>query len=93
MFIFRLVERRCDCDGVPAYKIVDGYVAIVTEKHVFFDVSTERISADMAWVDVPARSTKVVLEEMTGQTSSTPTAFAIICTQIRRAKTFFLNLK
>ena len=78
MFIFRLDECRCDCIGVPAYKIVDGYVAIVTEKLVFFDVS-----ANMAWVDVPARSTKVALEEMNGQTSATPKTFAIISTQIR----------
>ena len=81
MFIFRLVECRCDCVGVPAYEIVDGCVAIVAEKHVFFDISAERISANMTWVDVPARSTKVALEDMTGQTSPTPTAFAIICTQ------------
>ena len=57
MFIFRLVECRCDCIGVPAYKIVDGYVAIVAEKLMFFDVSAEGISANMARVDVPTRST------------------------------------
>jgi len=68
---------------VPAYKIVDGYVATDTEKHVFFDVSAERISANMAWIDVLAHSTQIALEEMNGQTSPTPTAFAIICTQIR----------
>ena len=44
MFIFRLVECRCDCIGVPVYKIVDGYVAIVAQKLVFFDVSAEGIS-------------------------------------------------
>jgi len=79
VFIFRLVECRCDCVGVPAYKIIDGYVAIVAQELVFFDVSAEGISANMAWIDVPAR-TNVALEEMTGQTSPTPTAFAIICT-------------
>jgi len=68
---------------VQAYKIVDGYVATDTEKHVFFDVSAEGISADMAGIVVPVRSTMVALEEMNGQTSPTPTAFAIICTQIR----------
>ena len=79
---------------MPAYEIVDGYVAIVAEKHVFFDVSAESISTDVTGVDVPARPTKVVivLEEMTGQTSPTPRAFAIICIQIRRTKTFFLTL-
>ena len=95
MFIFRLVERTCDCVGMPAYEIVDGYVAVVAEKYMFFDVSAESISADVAWVDVPARPTKIVivLEEMTGQTSPTSRAFAIICTQIRRVKTFSPNLK
>ena len=83
MFIFRLVECRCDCVGVPAYKIVDGYVAIVTEKLVFFDIFAERISANRAWIDVPARSTQIALDEVNGQTAPTPTAFAIICTQIR----------
>ena len=80
---------------MPAYKIVDGYVAIVAEKHMFFDVSAERISTDVTGVNVPARPTKtvIVLEEMTGQTSPTPTALAIICTQIRRTKTFSPNLK
>jgi len=62
VFIFRLDERRCDCVGVPTYKIVAGYVAIVAEKHMFFNVSAERISADVVWVDVPARPTKVALE-------------------------------
>ena len=62
MFIFRLVERRCDCVGVTAYKIVDGYVATVAEKLMFFDVSAEGISADVTGVDIPARSTKVALE-------------------------------
>jgi len=38
VFIFRLVECRCDCVGVPAYEIVDGYVAIVAEKLMFFDI-------------------------------------------------------
>jgi len=79
VFIFRLVECRCDCVGVPAYKIIDGYVAIVAEKLVFFDVSAEGISTNMAWIDVPARTTNVAVEEMTGQTSPSPTAFAIIC--------------
>jgi len=46
VFIFRLVERWHDCVDVPADEIVDGYVAIVAEKHMFFDVSVERISAD-----------------------------------------------
>jgi len=82
VFIFRSDECRCDCVGVPAYKIIDGYVATVAEKLVYFDVSAEGISANMAWIDVPACSTKVALEEMNGQTSATPTAFAIICTQI-----------
>ena len=84
MFIFRLVECRCDSVGVPAYKIVDGYVAIVAQKLMFFDVSAEGISADVTRIDVSARSTKVVivLEEMTGQTSLTPTAFAITYTDV-----------
>ena len=84
MFIFRLVECRCDCVGVPAYKIIDRYVAIVAQELVFFDVSAEGISANMARVDVPTRSTKVVivLEEMTGQMSLTPTAFAITYTDV-----------
>ena len=56
MFIFRLVECRCDCIGVPAYKIVDGYVAIVAQKLMFFDVSAEGISADVTGIGVPARS-------------------------------------
>jgi len=62
VFIFRLVERWCDCVGVPANKIVDGYVTIVAKKHMFFDVSAEGISADVTGVDIPARSTKVALE-------------------------------
>ena len=62
MLIFRLVERRFDFVGVLAYEIVDGYVAIVAEKHVFFDVSAESISADMAWVDIPPRWTKFTSE-------------------------------
>jgi len=62
MFILRLVERRFDCVGMPAYEIVNGYVAIVAKKHMFFDVSAERISADVTGVDVPARPTKVALE-------------------------------
>ena len=84
MFIFRLVECRCDSVGVPVYKIVDGYVAIVAQKLVFFDVSAEGISANMARVDVPTRSTQVVivLEEMTGQMSLTPTTFAITYTDV-----------
>jgi len=57
VFIFRLVECRCHCVGVPAYKIIDGYVATVAEKLVFFDVSAEGISANMAWIHVPVRST------------------------------------
>ena len=57
MFIFRLVECRCHCVGVPTYKIIDGYVATVAEKLVFFDVSAEGISANMAWIHVPVRST------------------------------------
>ena len=43
---------------MPAYEIVDGYVAIVAETHMFFDVPAESISTDVAWVDIPTRSTK-----------------------------------
>jgi len=57
VFIFRLAECRCDCVGVPAYKLIDGYVDIVAEKLMFFNVSAEGISANMAQIDVPARST------------------------------------
>ena len=56
------------------------FIATVAEKLVFFDVSAESISADVTRIDVPARTIKVALEDMTGQTSLTPTAFAIICT-------------
>jgi len=47
---------------MPAYEIIDGYVAIVAKKHMFFDVSAESISADVTGVDIPARPTKVALE-------------------------------
>jgi len=57
MFIFRHDECRCDCVGVPAYKIVDGCVAIVAQKLVFFNVSAEGISADVTRIDVLSRST------------------------------------
>jgi len=43
----------------------------------------------MAWIDVPARSTMVALEEMNGQTSPTPTAFAIIYTDVTQIVVFF----
>jgi len=75
---------------VPVYKIIDGYVAIVAEKLVVFDISAEGISANMAWIDVPARSTKVALEEMNGQTSPTPTAFAIIYTDVTQIVVFYI---
>jgi len=76
---------------VPAYKIIDGYVSTVAEKLVFFDVSAEGISADVAWIDVLARKTKVALEEMNGQTSPTPTAYAIIYTDVTQIVVFTLS--
>ena len=42
---------------MPVYKIVDGYVAIVAQELVFFDVSAEGISADVTRIDIPSSST------------------------------------